>query len=205
MKVRSVLSIVLVCLGLVAAILPETKNSSTQLDARQLLNEIQLENNVISVDEIANALINNDPEYQLIDVRTKAEYDLFSLPGAMNIPFDSLFAEKWSPYIDQLARKNVFFSNGTLLASEACILTKQKGYQNNYILSGGLNNWYTTIIEPQEPASTESDDAMFSHQARLGAKQFFTGAGAASNSSSKKKARKPIARKKKKMVAGGCS
>lgn len=205
MKVRFVLSLVLVSLGLIAAILPQKKNSSTQLDARQLLNEIQVENNVISIDEMADALINNDPEYQLIDVRSKAEYEKFSLPGAMNIQFDSLFAEEWEPYIDQLARKNVFFSNGTTLASEAWMLTRQKGFENNYILNGGINNWYATIIEPVEPTSTSGEEAIFSHQARLGAKQFFTGTGADDNSSTKKKARKPIARKKKKMVAGGCS
>ena len=204
MRFRFVMSIILVCLGLVAAILPQKKNSSLELDAQQLLNEIQLENYVISIDEMANALISNDPEYQLIDLRSKEDYDKFSLPGAMNIPFDSLFSEEWEPYIDQIARKNVFFSNGTILASEAWMLTRQKGYKNNYILRGGLNNWYTTIIEPVEPSSTEGEEAFFDYEARLGAKQFFTGAGAESSSSSKK-ARKPVPRKKKKMVAGGCS
>jgi len=203
MRIRFVLSIVLVCLGLVAAILPQTKNSSMELDAQQLLNEIQLENYVISVDEMANALINNDPEYQLIDLRPEADFKAYSLPGSLNIPFDSLFSETWVPYIDQIARKNVFYSNGTTLASEAWMLTKQKGYKNNYILNGGLNNWYTTIIEPKEPASTEGEEAFFQYEARLGMKQFFTGAGAVSSSS--KQAKKPVPRKKKKMVAGGCS
>lgn len=204
MRIRFVLSIVLVCLGLVAAILPQKKNSSLELDARQLLNEIQLENHVISVDEMANAIINNDPEYQMIDLRSGADFKEYSLPGALNIPFDSLFSEAWAPYIDQIARKNVFYSNGTTLASEAWMLTRQKGYKNNYILRGGLNNWYATIIEPSEPASTDGEEAFFNYQARLGMKQYFTGAGAVSSASSKK-AKKPVPRKKKKMVAGGCS
>ena len=204
MRVRFVLSIVLVCMGLVAAILPQKQNSSLELDAQQLLNEIQLENYVISVDEMANALINNDPEYQLIDVRSEADYKAYNLPGSLNIPFDSLFSETWAPYIDQVARKNVFYSNGTTLANQAWMLTRQKGYKNNYILRGGLNNWYATIIEPKEPASTEGEEAFFNYEARLGMKQYFTGAGAESSSSSKK-AKKPVPRRKKKMVAGGCS
>lgn len=204
MRIRFVLSIVLVCLGLVAAILPQKRNSSIELDAQQLLNEIQLENYVISVDEMANALINNDPEYQLIDLRSEEDYKAYSLPGSLNIPFDSLFSETWVPYIDQIARKNVFYSNGTMLASEAWMLTKQKGYKNNYILNGGLNNWYATIIEPKEPASTDGEDAFIQYEARLGMKQFFTGAGAVSPSTSNQ-AKKPVPRKKKKMVAGGCS
>ena len=196
MKARYILSIGLVSLGLIAAILPQKKNSSLELDALQLLNEIQLENYIISIDEMANAMINNDPEYQLIDVRPKEEYEKFSLPGAMNIPFANLFDEEWAPYIDQVARKNVFYCNGTTLASEAWMLTRQKGFQNNYILRGGLNNWYATIIEPDEPLSTNGEEDIFQYQARLGAKQFFTGAGAADNSSNKKKARKPVPRRK---------
>ncbi|MCK5101917.1 MAG: rhodanese-like domain-containing protein, partial [Cyclobacteriaceae bacterium] len=165
MKARFILSIVLVCLGFIAAVLPQKQNSSMELDAKQLLGEIQLETYIISIDEMANAMINYDPEYQLIDVRSKEEYEKFSLPGAMNIPFDNLFDEEWAPYIDQIARKNVFYCNGTTLASEAWMLTRQKGFQNNYILRGGLNNWYATIIEPTEPTSANGEEAIYEYQA----------------------------------------
>ena len=129
---------------------------------------------------MADALINNDPEYQLIDLRSEEEFKKFSIPGAMNIPFDKLFTEEFIPYVDQVARKNVFYSNGTTLSSEAWMLTKQKGYQNNYIL------------------------AFAAYKSRLGAKQFFTGEGSSSAASSLKP-KKPVPRRKKKMVAGGCS
>ncbi len=205
MKARFILSLILVSLGLVAAILPQKKNSSIELDAQQLLNEIQQENHLISTDEMANALINNDPEYQLIDLRSETEYKQYSLPGSINIPFEKLFDAEWAPYIDQIARKNVFYSNGTTLSSEAWMLTKQRGFKNNYILQGGLNEWYTTIIEPEVPASINGEEAINDYEARLGAKQFFTGAGAVNNASANTDAKKPVARKKKKMVAGGCS
>jgi rhodanese-related sulfurtransferase len=204
MKIRFFLSIAFVSLGLVAAVLPQKKNSSTQLDARQLLNEIQLENHVISIDEMADALINNDPEYQLIDLRSQEEYQAFHLPGAINIPFEKLFDEEWLPYVDQIARKNVFYSNGTTLSGEAWILTRQKGFKNNYILNGGLNNWYETILNPEPPKSTDDDEAVKAYHARLGARQFFTGEGAAS-ATVNVAPKKPVPRRKKKMVAGGCS
>jgi rhodanese-related sulfurtransferase len=204
MSVRFVLSVIIVSMGLVAAVLPPTKNSSVELDARQLLNELQLQNHVISIDEMADALINNDPEYQLIDLRSAAEFRQFSIPGAMNIPFDSLFSQNWLPYVDQVARKNVFYSNGTTLSSEAWMLTRQRGFQNNYILQGGLNNWYARILYPVEPAATEGEEAFSTYKARLGARQFFTGEGAASATTSNQP-RKPVPRRKKKMVAGGCS
>ena len=204
MDFRLVVSILFVTLGLAAATLPETKNSSLELDAQQLLNEIQVKSHIISIDEMANALINNDPEYQLIDVRTEEEYKEYSIPGAINIPFAKLFDEEFLPYVDQIARKNVFYSNGTTLSSEAWMLTKQKGFQNNYILKGGLNNWYSTILSPVAPSSTDDEEAYARYQARLGAKQFFTGEGAASGAVSVKP-KKPVPRRKKKMVAGGCT
>jgi rhodanese-related sulfurtransferase len=203
MSIRFILSVVFVFLGFVAAILPQKRYSSSELDAQQLLNELQLETFVISPDEMAEAIINNDPSYQLIDLRSPEEVKKFSLPGALNIPFDSLLHEKWAPYIDQVARKNVFYSNGTMLASQAWVLTRQKGYRNNYILEGGLNYWFDTIIKPREPKSTDDEQAIAIYHRRLGAKQYFTGQGG--EASTVTKARKPIPRKKKKMVQGGCS
>lgn len=203
MSTRFVLSIVFIFLGFVAAILPQKDYSSVELDADQLLKELQLETYVISVDKMAEAIISKDPSYQLIDLRPAAEFDKYSLPGALNIPFDSLFEEKWLPYIDQIARKNVFYGNGTMLASQAWVLTRQRGFKNNYILDGGLNHWFDTIINPKMPNSTEDEEAFARYQSRLGAKQFFTGASAEPTSAAP--ARKPIPRKKKKMVQGGCS
>ncbi len=205
MKPRVILSVTVVSMGLIAAILPQKQNSSIQLDARQLLYEVQLRDHVISVDEMADAIINNDPYYQLIDLRSAAEFKVYSLPGAVNIPFDKLFDAEWAPYIDQVARKNVFYANGSTLSSEAWMLTRQKGIKNNYILDGGLNNWIATILTPTAPPSTAGDEAIKSFQARLGARQYFSGEGSTAASSAGNAPKKPVPAKKKSKVAGGCS
>jgi len=204
MNARTILSVIIICFGMVAAVLPHTQNSSVLLNAEQLLYEIQLKNHVISVDEMANAIINNDPYYQLIDLRSPEEFNEYSIPGALNIPFNKLFDPEWAPYIDQVARKNVFYSNGSTLASEAWMLTRQKGMKNNYILEGGLNNWIATILSPTMPESIVGDDAIRAYQSRLGARQFFSGEGASAAAISSAP-RKPVPAKKKTKVAGGCS
>jgi len=191
-------------MGLIAAILPQKQNSSVQLDAQQLLYEVQLRDHIISVDEMADAIINNDPYYQLIDLRSPAEFNAYSLPGAVNIPFEKLFDAKWAPYIDQVARKNVFYSNGSTLSSEAWMLTRQKGIKNNYILEGGLNHWIATILNPAAPDPTEGDEAIRSFQARLGARQYFSGESSTASSATNAP-KKPVPAKKKTKVAGGCS
>ncbi|HBH22672.1 MAG TPA: hypothetical protein DDY13_04535 [Cytophagales bacterium] len=203
---RLIASLVMVLMGFVAAVLPPTKNSSTELNAEQLLRELKLESHAVSVDELAQLLIDKDPSILLIDLRSKTEYDTFHLPGAINIPFDSLFTENWVPYVDQGMRNNVFYSNGTTLSTEAWMLTRQRGFKNNYYLRGGLNEWFTDIILPVPPEATESKAAFDLYQKRVGAKMFFTGNTAISApAQSESEIKLPVPQKKKQRVEGGCS
>lgn len=204
MKARVLLTIVLVSLSAIAAMLPQKKNSSLQLGSEELLQEINLGTYKLSGDQLTDIIINNDPAYMLIDIRSTDEYEKFSLPGAINIPFDSLFTENWIIYIDQDLRKNLFFSNGSTLSSQALILTRQKGFKNNFMLEGGLNGWFENVIKASAPSSTADDQALILYQRRLAAQQFFKGGKAVQQDNSGASI-KPIPVRKKKMVQGGCS
>ncbi len=204
MRTRTVLTIVLISLSAIAAILPQKSNSSLQLDAEELLQEINLGTYKISSDELTEIIINNDPEFMLIDIRSPEEFEKFSLPGAINIPFDSLFSGNWIAYIDQDLRKNIFYSNGSTLASQTLVLTRQKGFKNNFILQGGLNEWFDVVINTQAPSKTEDEQSLKQYQRRLAAQQFFKG-GKTTQSADTKINLKPIPKRKKKMVQGGCS
>ncbi len=204
MRARIILSIVLVSLSAIAAMLPQKKNSSIRLNANELLQEINLGTYKISSDELTDIIINNDPEFMLVDIRSADEFKKFSLPGAINIPFDSLFTENWIAYIDQDLRKNIFYSNGSTLASQALILTRQRGFKNNFVLEGGLNKWFDVVLMAKQPAGIEGDDAHRLYQRRLAAQQFFKG-GKATQQTNTGTNIKPIPTRKKKMVQGGCS
>ena len=204
MNTRVILSIILISFGSIAAILPKQRTSSVQLNADVLLREIRLETNLVSTDELADLLINLDPGIMLIDVRDSLEYSKYHLPGAINIPLDQLLDEKWMPYIDQISKNNIFYSNGTTLSSEAWILTRQLGFKNNYVLYGGLNSWFETIIKPSYPGSMATSDEIDRFNKRKAASMYFTGSSNATDMSSAP-ALPPVPRKKKKRVAGGCS
>lgn len=203
MNIRLILSIVFISFGFIAAIIPVKKTSSVRLNADQLLRETKLETYNISVDELADGLINQDPSIQLIDLRSPDAYEEYHLPGAVNIPIDSLFDEDWLPYVDQIARRNIFYCNGSTLSSEAWILTKQTGINNNFVLRGGLNEWFGTIIDPKEPFQGAPSEAWDLYHSRLAAKQYFTGAKAVGPKRDVIKA--PVPRKQKKRIQGGCS
>ncbi len=206
MNSRTLLSLAIVLLGAVAAFLPTKKNNSAKLSATEMMRELELETFRISTDELANSLINADPSIMLIDLRDAAVYEKNPLPGALNIPFDSIMSENWLPYFDQVrTRKNILYSDTDAKALEAWMLVRQKGMKNNYVLTGGVETWEKTIIKPELPKTSEPEEAFALYQKRLAASAFFTGKGLDSGSSKLKVKKMPIKRRKKKAVEGGCS
>jgi rhodanese-related sulfurtransferase len=165
-----------VLLGLTVALLPANDNSK-ELSPDEMLLELLDETRFFSSDEVAQLIISGDPSILLIDVRTPEEYAEFTLSGAINIPLDSIMNEDYEYIINQQGMKNILFSNGTIYANQAWFLTKRLNYNNIYVLKGGLNNWFETIITPDKPESTKNQEAIDLYEFRKGAMQYFTGGG----------------------------
>lgn len=204
MNTRIIISIIIISLGSIAAMLPRTKTSSIQLTADELLLELRRQTHVVSVDELADLLINQDPSVLLIDVRDSMDYAQYHLPGAINIPLNNLLDPEWLPYVDQISQKNIFYSNGTTLSSEAWIITRQLGFRNNYVLDGGLNGWFSTIIKPERPSSTDPKEAWALYETRKAASMYFSG-GKTPVKEENPVILPPVPRRKKTRVQGGCS
>lgn len=206
MKMRLILASVLIPLGIIIAAVPENTTKPFRLTAGELLNEIHEGTQFISTDQIADMLVQKDPSLQLIDVRTQAEFEKYSLPGSVNIPLSDLLSEEWSDFLDQGVKMNVFYSNGNLKANEAWMLTRQLGFKNNYVLQGGLNYWAETILNPQAPKSVLADDEIAKYDFRKGASAALGGGNTVVSNNDSDTASKPmiVKKKKKKKVAGGC-
>ncbi|MEO9474702.1 MAG: rhodanese-like domain-containing protein [Cyclobacteriaceae bacterium] len=202
MKSREVISIVIMVFGLTAAMFPARQNDSIALDETELLQEMLLGSNHVSVDELAELLINGDPSIRLIDVRPAIQFEK-PLPRAINIPIDSIFAENYAYLFDQSMTKNIIYAQDDQLAVQVWMMTRQMGYANNYLLKGGLNAWNRDILDPQYPESSASNEAFELYEKRMASRQFFTGAKALPKIDFKPIA--PVRGKKKKRVQGGCS
>jgi len=206
MRPRIFLSITLLIFGLIVAFKPATRYNSLELTAEELLNEAAKEGNYISIDELAHRLINEDPSIQLIDLRDKVQFDNFSLPGALNIPFDALFEGDNPYYINQDVKQNIFYANGTSIANKAWLLSKVEGFENNYILEGGLNEWFSKILLAKDPGYEVSAEEQELYSFRSAVKNHFTGGGlapVAAGDTQKKSASKPKPKKKKPAGGGG--
>jgi rhodanese-related sulfurtransferase len=208
MNPRIRLAVFLIPLGLVIAAVPQNKTRQYKLTATELLSEATGSSQFIHPDEVADMLIQNDPNLQLIDVRTPDEFIKFSLPGAVNIPLSDLLAAEFTDVLDQDIKMNVFYSNGTLQANEAWMITTQLGYKNNYVLQGGLNYWAETIMNPEIPPSTSPDEELAKYDFRKGASMSLGGqvtVNQTAGASDINVPDKPIIKKeKKKKVQGGC-
>lgn len=206
LKPRILLSFVILLLGISVAMIPENTTQPYKLTAVEMLEEVQYGAEMIHPDILADWLVNDDPSIQLIDVRTPEEYEKFSLGNAMNIPLGDILSDEWVDYLDQGIKMNIIYSNGTTNAHQAWMILRQLGYENNYVLQGGLNYWVEIILNPSEPKTSSPDDEFAKYHFRKGASQYFGGAIESGSASSTTKAKKPpiVRKKKKKAPEGGC-
>jgi len=207
MKPRHYLAIILIPLGMILAAVPQNTAHPYKLSPEELLEQVNSGIQYFSPDDIADMIIRKDPSLMLIDVRSQDEYEQFHLPGAVNIPLSDLLADEWKEYLNQDIRTNVFYSNGTVDANQAWMLTMQLGYKNNYVLQGGLNYWAETIMNPSAPRSTGPDEEIARYNFRQGAGMALGGGSVVSAGNSQNVAPavpkiKPAAGKKR--AAGGC-
>ncbi|MBE0652335.1 MAG: rhodanese-like domain-containing protein [Bacteroidales bacterium] len=206
MNTRLILASFIIPLALIIAAVPANTTKQYKLTANQLLEEAVSYEPYVHPDQVADMLIQKDPMLQLIDVRTPDEFDKFHLPGALSIPLADLLSSEYEDIINQDLNMNVFYSNGTLKANEAWMITRQLGYRNNYVMQGGLNYWAEVIMNPVPPSQTSPDEEIAKYNFRKGASQSLGGGAEQENTSEAALPAKPVIQKKtdRKRVAGGC-
>jgi rhodanese-related sulfurtransferase len=208
MKALQILATALVPLGIIIAAVPENTTRPYKLTADDLLIEVTEGRQFMSPDEIAQMLIDKDPSLQLIDVRSKDQFEKFSLPNAINIPLESLLSADFEEVLNQDVKLNIFYSNSSNEANQAWMITRQLGYKNNYVLQGGLNYWASTIMNPEKPAEGSPNEEIAKYNFRMGASQALGGGSeaAAASPATNSSAPKPVIQKtkKKKGASGGC-
>jgi len=203
----TIMAAVLILLAGGLVILPKYEKNEG-ISANQLLsNMISLER-YVSTDDISNKLITQDPSFILIDVRDKESYNTYTLPNAINIPLKNLLDKEFEAYLNQDQFDVVFFSNDNFYADQAWAICNRLSYANLHVLKGGLNEWFTTIINPKKPEENMPSSDFELYSTRKAASMFFGVAypdQAKTNTAIKKAPRKIITVKKKKRVAeGGC-
>ena len=160
--------------GLIVAFLPFNTSESFQLNTSELIAKSGSAAFNLSVDQVARMVNNEDSTIQLIDLRQADEFKVCNIPGSINVPFDELINPEWEATIHQKAIKTIFYGNGDQTAAYAWTITTGLGYKNMYIMKGGLNEWFKTVMLSNFSGEriTPAENVRF--ETRLNARKAFT-------------------------------
>lgn len=207
---NTLLAILAIVLAAGLLIIPN-RGEKKEIKPEQLLTAINDQARFLSTDAITERIIGGDPTLQLIDVRPAKQFNTYALPNAVNIPLDSILSPTWTQLLHQPGKDKVFYSNGDIEADAAWQVCTRNDVSGVFVMKGGLNHWYNTIIKGVEPSNTASGHDLDLYSFRLSARQYFTGNAEqgygqpAKAESTQKPARVKVERKPvEKSSGGGC-
>jgi len=165
---------IIIALGIGMLFMPAQKDDK-QLKPELLLAAIDDPSRFLTTDDVTDRLVKKDPALLLIDVRSASQFNAFAIPGAINIPVDSLLSSSALELLEQNEKDKVFCSNAGVTSDQAWIIAKRIGMQRIYVMKGGVNHWFNTIVKAKKPADTEPSEAFRQYSFRKAACQFFYG------------------------------
>jgi rhodanese-related sulfurtransferase len=107
----------------------------------------------VSVTDLADWIIKDKADFELIDLRSEEKYNEYSIPNSQCIPLVQLSSSEL-----QRNQKIVLFSDDDVASSQAWFILKTKNYKGVYILDGGLNAWQEKVLFPKAPINGSKDE-----------------------------------------------
>lgn len=174
MNIRENFSIGLLCLGLILALLPLSANRSFTVNPKKLLSEVLDEKTYFTVDQVARFLVSEDSTVQIIDLRSPEEFGKINIPGSINVPYDELLNNDPGSFLINGSIKNILYSNGDFDSNYALVIAMGLSYKNIYVMKGGLNEWFKTVMNSSFSGERISarENALF--ETRTRARKMFT-------------------------------
>ena len=91
---------IIIALGVGILFMP-AKDTAKQIQPELLLAAIDDQSRFLTTDDITDRLVKKDPALMLIDIRPAAQFNAFAIPGAINIPVDSLLSSSAQEMLNQ--------------------------------------------------------------------------------------------------------
>jgi thiosulfate/3-mercaptopyruvate sulfurtransferase len=113
--------------------------------AQTILEQIEAETDHFEPETLADRMMSGEKDLIVVDVRRPQEYAEFHLRGAVNVPLSEL-----ATYLEPYRNRGtiVLYSNGMTHPAQARDLLAQLGYQNVYMLTGGLAGFVEWCLKP---------------------------------------------------------
>jgi rhodanese-related sulfurtransferase len=148
-------------------------------------------------DELAYRILDGDPQLQVIDLRTAAEFEKMTLPSAVNIQRENFFSKDWNDMLSAKNKRRVLIADNDLDERRADFVARALGVENTFVLKGGVPDFVLSILDYRSPASIADGQTADTDRFRLRA------APALARMISEAK-NKPVVIKVARKIAGGC-
>jgi len=197
----------LLLIGLILAFSPVTQSTNSSESAVILAKQISGKEDHISSEELGQMIIDGDPDFIVIDIRSIEEYNAFHIKPSINIPLETLLEPEILDELDD-EKLLVLYSNGGTHAAQGWVLLQQHGFANSTVLLGGLNYWVHVYSNPKPPTGHYAEHDMFKYQFLKSAGPKLLGNAqtveSTSNVQKPKKIKPRVRKKKKKSADEGC-
>lgn len=152
----------------------ERKSSARETSLSNLHARLMDDDRFVDAEETAYKIINQDAGFILVDVREAQAHEQFTLPGALHIPVGEITGRRYREFFRNPQGKKVFFSFGQSEAELAWIVATRAGFENVYILRGGLNGFFEKLFKDSEQKADPLDfEQQFSQRFLTKARQLF--------------------------------
>lgn len=170
MNIRKEFSALLLLLSLILALLPLSANRSFTAKPGKLLSDVLNKDASFTVDQVAEFITREDNTVQLIDLRSPEEFRKQAIPGAVNIPYPEFVAKDPEIWLGNKNVRNIFYSAGDIGSDYALVYARGLGYDNSYVMAGGVREWIRTIMETKFTGDriTARENALFETRRRAG-------------------------------------
>lgn len=173
---KTYIALIILATGLAIGILLIDKRENTkEIELSNLAVAYNDQSRFVTTDHVTERLIENDPTLLLIDVRPNAQFKHFSIPGAVNIPIDSLLEPSTLALFKSKFHDKVLYSNSDVLSDQAWLIYKRLDLPNVFVMRGGVNLWFNNIVKTSEPLVSASSSEFDLYSFRQAANQYFYG------------------------------
>jgi rhodanese-related sulfurtransferase len=169
-SINQKLAFVAFALGFLAIFMrdPSTARVAT-IDVNELTMKIQDKSSSISVEDMADWLIQKKTDFKLVDLRDDKKFSEYNIPSSINVKLAELAALKLSK-----TEKIILYSDDNIASAQAWFILKSKHYKSVYLLTGGINEWKEKILFPSlSPVASAEEKAKFAKMVEIS--KFFGG------------------------------
>lgn len=148
------LALIAITLGIIALFAGDPYGGTTiKVNEKDIALSTVGNSDKVSVTELADWIIKDKSDFELIDLRSEEKFNEYTIPGSQCIPIEQI------PSSDLLRnQKIILFSDDDIASSQAWFILKSKKYNGVYILDGGLNEWKDKILFPKAPVNGSKED-----------------------------------------------